>query len=211
VSWKVKEKEHKHLEDNLFIPSLFRLMNNKPFIGLLIPWVLDILVSTIFGSMLPFYLNFVINPQKYCQDNGIDLKDDNCNVNIWLGYTISIFFIACILCMFLWHYFVSIYGKKKCWEAYSLISILTFSMFLMVDSSSMGMILFCSVACALPAGGAYLNDVFCSDIIDYDEFLTGKRNEGIYTVFSSFIPKIVSIFAQSIPLTIMACNILLDI
>jgi Na+/melibiose symporter-like transporter len=180
-------------------------MNNKPFINLLIPWVLDILISTIFGAMLPFYLNFVINPQKYCKENGIDLKEDHCNVNIWLGYTISIFFIACILGMFFWHNMVGIFGKKKCWEAYSLISILTFSIFLMVDSSSMGMILFASIACAIPAGGAYLNDVFCSDIIDYDEFLTGKRNEGIYTVFSSFIPKIVSIFAQSIPLTIMSC------
>jgi Na+/melibiose symporter-like transporter len=59
---------------------------------------------------------------------------------------------------------------------------------------------------AIPAGGAYLNDVFTSDIIDYDEFSTGKRNEGIYIVFSSFTPKIVTIFAQSLPLTLMSCK-----
>jgi Na+/melibiose symporter-like transporter len=182
------------------------MLGNRPFMNLLFPWVLDILISTIFGSMLPFYLNFVINPQKYCHDNGIDMKDDHCNVNIWLGYAISVFFMTCILWMFCWHYLVGIFGKKKCWEAYSLVSILTFSMFIMVDSGSMGMIIFASVACSIPAGGAYLNDVFCSDIIDYDEFLTGKRNEGLYTVFSSFIPKIVSIFAQSIPLTILSCK-----
>ena len=57
---------------------------------------------------------------------------------------------------------------------------------------------------SIPASGAYLNDVFLTDTIDYDEFLTGKRNEGVYMVFSVFIPKIVGIAAQSIPLTIMS-------
>jgi Na+/melibiose symporter-like transporter len=165
------------------------------------------MLSTIFGTMLPFYLNFVINPQKYCLENGIDLNANRCNVNILLGYSISVFFIGCIISMSIWHYFVKIFGKKRCWEAYSLISILTFSLFIMCDSDSIGLILFASVCCSIPAGGAYLNDVFCSDIIDYDEFLTSQRNEGLYTVFSSFIPKIVSIFAQSIPFTIMSCNI----
>ena len=63
-----------------------------------------------------------------------------------------------------------------------------------------------AIFCSLPAGGCYLNDVLLSDIIDYDEFITGKRNEGIYIVFSSFTPKIVGIFAQSLPLTIMTCK-----
>ena len=50
------------------------------------------------------------------------------------------------------------------------------------------LLIFASFLTALPAGGAYINEVILTDIIDYDEFLTGKRNEAIYTVFSSFIP-----------------------
>ena len=106
--------------------------------------------------------------------------------------------------MGLWHFIVKIIGKKRSWELYSLISILTFSLFLMGDETSFSLLLFISIINAIPAGGAYLNEVFLADIIDYDEFITGKRNEGIYTVFSSFIPKIVSIFASSVPLSIMA-------
>jgi Na+/melibiose symporter-like transporter len=106
--------------------------------------------------------------------------------------------------MGLWHFIVKIIGKKRAWELYSLISVLTFSLFLMGDETSFSLMLFISIINAIPAGGAYLNDVFLADIIDYDEFITGHRNEGIYTVFSSFIPKIVSIFASSIPLSIMA-------
>ena len=192
-----------------FIPSIYRLANNKPFLLLLPPWILDLITPTIFASILPFFLNFVINPQKYCKENDIDLDSDVCNVNIWLAYCISVFFIGCIIFTLIWHYFVRIFGKKKCWQTYSLISIVVFSFFLMCDKGSMGMLIFVSSLCSIPAGGAYLNDVFISDIIDYDEFICGQRNEGVFTVFSGFIPKVVSIFAQSIPLTLMTCIIFL--
>ena len=46
--------------------------------------------------------------------------------------------------------------------------------------------------------------VMLNNTIEYDELLSGKRNEGIYMVFCTFIPKIVAIFAQSVPLTIMS-------
>jgi len=126
-----------------------------------------------------------------------------CYANTWLGYGISTFFIFCILSMFLWHVIVKVIGKKKSWALYSLMSIVTFSLFLLCQEGSFNLIIILSILNAIPAGGAYLNDVFVSDIIDYDEFKTGLRNEGLYTVFSTFIPKIVSIFAQSIPLTIL--------
>lgn len=108
-----------------------------------------------------------------------------------------------MLSMLIWHYVVKSIGKKKAWSLYSLISILTFSLFLLCQEGSFTMLILISVLNAIPAGGAYLNDVFVADIIDYDEFITGKRNEGLFTVFSTFIPKIVSIFAQSVPLTIL--------
>ena len=105
--------------------------------------------------------------------------------------------------MFLWHLIVQKIGKKKAWSLYSLLSIVTCSFFMAVGEGSFAMFITLSVLNAFPAGGAYLNDVFLSDIIDYDEFISGQRNEGLYTVFATFIPKIVSIFAQSIPLTIL--------
>ena len=61
-----------------------------------------------------------------------------------------------------------------------------------------------AILTSFPTGGAYLNDVLISDIIEYDEFSTGKRSEGIFTVFSALIPKFVSLFAQAIPLSILS-------
>lgn len=207
----IKEKKFtfKKEDKNYLIPTLFRMMNNKPFIDLLIPWIIDVTVTSIFATMLPFFISYVINPQKYCIMNRIELNSDVCSTTNWLGVTISIFFIFCIGSTLLWHYFLPYLGKKKVWQIYSLMSVITFSLFLICDEGSMFLLVLFSIACAIPAGGSYLNDVFVSDIIDYDEFITGKRNEGLYIVFSSFTPKIVGIFAQSLPLTVMACNIVL--
>jgi Na+/melibiose symporter-like transporter len=66
------------------------------------------------------------------------------------------------------------------------------------------LLIFAAILTSFPAGGSYLNDVVVSDAIEYDEFITGKRTEGIYTVCSAFIPKFVSLFAQAIPLSIMS-------
>ena len=187
-----------------FLPSVNQLINNKPFISIIMPWVCDMSIMTIFSSMLPFYLNSVINPQQYCRENQIPLKNKECKVDYYLGLSISIFFICCIFSCTLWHYLVEKFGKLICWKSYSLISILPFILFLFCDTGTTNLMMVAAVFTSFPTGGAYLNDVLISDIIEYDEFSTGKRAEGIFTVFSSLIPKFVSLFAQAIPLSILS-------
>lgn len=205
LSFVIQEKsESFNPEPMEFIPSLYQLWNNKPFLTLITPWVIDVAIMTIYSSMLPFFLNFIISPQKYCYYNDIPLDKIECSVNYWLGATISIFFVCCIGFCFIWHILVDRFGKRKCWQYYSLLSIIPFSMFLFCGIGSNFVLLIASLLTAFPAGGAYLNDVLVSDTIDYDEFYTGKRSEGIFTVCTSFIPKFVSLFAQAIPMTIMA-------
>ena len=71
--------------------------------------------------MLPFFLNVNINPQKYCRENGISLKDIECSTNYYLGLSISVFFICCIISCNVWHYLVSKFGKIFCWRIFSLL------------------------------------------------------------------------------------------
>jgi len=206
LALKIKEnkKSFNDEEQVYMIPTFFRLLNNKPFMRFLWPWILDVTVTSIFATMLPFFLIYIINPQNYCLKNNIDLTLDQCNANTWLGYGISVFFICCLLSMFGWHYVVRVLGKKKSWELSNLFGMISTALFLICDEGSMNLLMILAVVNAIPAGSVYLNDVILTDLIDYDEFLTGKRNEGIYSVFSIFIPKIVSIFAQSIPLMCLA-------
>lgn len=205
LSLKVREK-HKSFnnEPMRLIPSLYQLINNKPFLSLIIPWIFDVTIMTIFSTMLPFFLNFIINPQKYCIDHNVDLKSLTCSANYWLGTIISVFFICCIIFCYLWHLLVDIFGKKKCWQYLSLLCIIPFGLFIFCEEGSYLLVIICGVLIAFPSAGNYLNDVLVSDTIDYSEFYTGKRNEGIFTVCSAFIPKVVSLFAQAIPLSFMA-------
>ena len=121
-----KLNESFNKENLSFVPSLHQLINNKAFIKLIIPWICDISVITIYSSMLPFFLNAIINPQKYCRVNNIPLKDAQCSTNYYLGLSISIFFICCIISCNIWHYLVSKFGKVFCWRIYSLFTFIAY-------------------------------------------------------------------------------------
>ena len=205
LSVNIQEKQGSFNKEKFsFIPSLNQMINNKPFLSMIIPWMCDMSIMTIFSSMLPFFLNAVINPQQYCRQNKISLKNKECTTDYYLSLSISLFFICCIASCSLWHFLVEKYGKVFCWKMYSLISILPFTLFLFCDIGSTNLLVISAIFTSFPTGGAYLNDVLISDVIEYDEFLTGKRAEGIFTVFSSLIPKFVSLFAQAIPLSILS-------
>ena len=205
LSVNIQEKKGSFNKERFaFLPSLNQIINNKPFMTMIIPWICDMSIMTIFSSMLPFYLNAVINPQQYCRDHKISLKNKECKADYYLGLSISIFFICCIISCTIWHYLVDKYGKLLCWKGYSLISILPFILFLFCDIGTTKLLIIAAIFTSFPTGGAYLNDVLISDIIEYDEFTTGKRAEGIFTVFSALIPKFVSLFAQAIPLSILS-------
>ena len=205
LSVNVQEKKGSFNKEKLsFVPSVHKLMNNKPFVALIIPWICDVSIITIYSSMLPFFLNVIINPQKYCRQNHIPLKDLQCSTNYYLGLSISVFFICCIISCNVWHYLVSRFGKIFCWRIFSLLCLFPFSLYLFCGEGTTYLLMFAAIVTSFPSGGSYLNDVVVSDAIEYDEFATGKRTEGIYTVCSAFIPKFVSLFAQAIPLSLLS-------
>lgn len=204
--YKEKKDTNRTENDKYIIPTYYRLLANKPFLRLVVPWIIDITVVQIFATMLPFFITLVINPYEYCINNNIDTSSIQCSANNWLGISIFCFFISCIATTFFCHLIIKKIGKKKAWQLCSLLAMAAFCLFLLCEQGSLTLLVTFSVLVSIPAGGAYLNDVFISDIIDYDEFITGCRNEGIYMVFSSFIPKIVGILAQSVPLAIMSCK-----
>ena len=205
LSSMIKErKDIKNLKEKSYIiPTLYRIYNNKPFIDMLIPYILDLTITQIFATMLPFFIEYIINPRKNCEIKGIDLSDIQCDSQNWLGITMFLFFITSLFGLFLWHNLVNYIGKKNGWRSYSACCIVVVSLLLFCGSNNGVLLVFIACIIAIPASGGYINDAILCDTIDYDEFMTLKRNEGIYEVFSVFIPKIVGIAAQSIPLAIM--------
>jgi len=95
-------------------------------------------------------------------------------------------------------------GKVNTWLVWSLTMAMTNCLFLMVGK---GMVITLWVVAALnglPLGAKFLADSILSDIIDYDQFLTGQRNEATYFMFKGFLPKIVLIPASAVPISLLA-------
>ena len=95
ISNRIKEKKHENKNENEghFIPTLFRLYNNKPFMYLLLPWIIDITIAQIVTTIFPFFIAYITNPYNHCKKNNISLSDAKCSSTFWLAILISLFFI----------------------------------------------------------------------------------------------------------------------
>lgn len=204
----VKEKKIYQLKergrDSYFVPTLWRMIKNKPFVRLLAPYLLDYSVAQIFATMSPFFITYILQPLAVCIEKGIDINESKCDPNTYLGFTLFFFFLFCLIFLFVWHFLVKWLGKKKCWCMYSFFCVIFFSYLLFIGKGDNSMIVIAGVLIAFPASGSYLNEVMISDCIDYDELITKKRNEGIYVTINIFFPKVVGIIAQGVPLAFLS-------
>ncbi len=55
----------------------------------------------------------------------------------------------------------------------------------------------------LPYGARHLNDAIVADVLDYDEFITGMRNEAFFAMSKSFLPRLASAPAAAIPIALL--------
>merc|ERR1712154_178011 len=85
----------------------------------------------------------------------------------------------------------------------NLLMCLTNFLFIIIDQKQSLLLIIFMCFNGIPIGGQFLIMSIVSDVIDYDEFLNFSRNEGAFTVFSQFVPKLVAIPAQSFPLIVL--------
>lgn len=97
------------------------------------------------------------------------------------------------------------FGKRNIWLVWSAamaIANLLFG-FAAVKSGLVKEAIIMGVIAGAPLGAKFISDALLADIIDYDEFLSGHRNEATYTMFKSFLPKICAIPAAAVPVAIL--------
>lgn len=219
----VKERKFKQLDTEgtppppPLVPSLLATMRNKPFMGLLPAWVCDMTAYTMIGTMLPFFLEYVVVPGSVpeCEDGkraafGMDPvapeneSEDWCDSQIWLALGLVCLIGAQILSMPLWLRLTKCVGKFRTWLLYNLAIALTNGLFVLIGRGDPKFSMVLAVVNGLPAGAIFLTDSVVADVIDYDELLTGQRSEGRFTIFQTFLPKIVSVPAQAVPLALLS-------
>jgi len=186
-------------EDNQsvpLVPSTVRSFSNPGFRVLLLSWFIDSVGWYSLASVLPLYVKYFLEPGKA----GVWWLTDE----IFLGIALSTLFISAILGMPMWKFFAKKFGRYPAWLAYNLWNGISNALYIMVQPGDWEIALIITILNGIPFGGKFLSDSNLSDCIDYDEFRTGDRREAQYTMFASFVPKIVSIPAQAMPLAIIS-------
>ena len=199
-----------------FVTSLYRSLRNPAFRPLIIGWICDFASLAFIATMVPFYVTYYIEVDK--MDNPLcnEPTDENNQCKLrsgqHLGFVMACFFVSQFVAIPLWMYMARHdrksdvwyerlkIGKIQTWLTYNVVNVITNVLFVFIPEQGLWYLYFCMILNGIPTGGLFLASAILSDVIDYDEFLNYKRNEGQFTVFSTFIPKLVAIPCQSFPL-----------
>jgi len=96
------------------------------------------------------------------------------------------------------------FGKRNTWLGFNAMNGFTNALFIFVGEGDIFVCCLITALNGMPLGARFLNDSTLADTIDYDEFMNGERREAQFTMFISFVPKIVSIPTQAIPIAMIA-------
>jgi len=199
-------EEHSSLDDVL--PGFIRMLKNQPFRAMIVPWILDQTIVAMLSALLPFYVQYVISPEDICAASEPPVPETSlqCSSRTLLGIGLVFLLLTAIASMPVWQRIAREFGDYHTWLAFNFLNAATNILFIFGHSSMLMVILTIIFAMlnGLPIGASFLTDNILGLVIDYDELRTGVRSEASFTMFASFIPKLVSVPASAFPLTILA-------
>lgn len=202
------------------IPALISAMQNRPFRQLLICWVCDTISMLMLLCMMIYYVKYVIQPEYmrkgddegYQCNNGIpvtgtDSENWRCNSSTVTGLILSMMMLAAILAAPVWGLVASYIGTVPTWQINSFVNtilICAFAASAIRGRIATAVVMGMCVGAAM--GGRFLYDVIMLYVIDYDQYLTGRRNTGIFTMVKSVLLKVCYFPAVIVPVAILHDN-----
>jgi GPH family glycoside/pentoside/hexuronide:cation symporter len=177
-------------KSNPLVPGIRRALKNRPFAILLASYVVGSITGAIPATMLPFFNAYVIRPHS---------------PELWLSIELLCYFGFGFLSLPLWLAAARRFGKLPAWLA-SFIAGITGggAMFFLGKGDIYPLLVLISWAGCGFGAGLFLTPAMQADVIDYDEFHTGKRREAQYGAFWAILPKFVAIPSAAIPIAILA-------
>ncbi len=176
------------------VTSMNRAFRNDPFARLLFASFLDSVGWFAVAATMPFYLKYVVRPGAYTETSD----------ETWLAIGLTVFFVTAIVATPFWLWCCRKFGKRNTWLAFNAMNGFTNSLFIFVGEGDIYAAIAVTCLNGAPLGARFLNDSTLADTIDYDEFTSGERREAQFTMFISFVPKIVSIPTQALPIALIA-------
>lgn len=172
-------------EKSSFWPSLFRARDNKPFLILLAAFTIASIGSNLPATLILYYVQYVLGAPS---------------AEIFLLE----YFVIGILCLPLWVKLAHVFGKKQAWIGAMIVNT---GAFLGVFFLGRGDVLLYGLLVGLSGVGfgasLALPSAMQADVIDYDELLHSKRQEGQYIGIWSVAKKMSSALGMGLALPLL--------
>ncbi len=172
------------------IPGIRRAMRNRPFRILLIGYIIGMVPSTVPILLMPYFAKYQIG------------ADDS------FRSLVSIFYIsACVVAIPLCILASRRYNKRTVWLVAVAFGMVTSFFMFPLGRGQTTLMLILEIGKGLSTGCiAILLPAMLADVVDYDEFRTGRRREAQFSAFIHLVPKILAIVGATIPLAILGAT-----
>ena len=158
-----ERKEYQGRGERNPITAFSDVLSNKHAVLLLVVFFIENLGFATIGILTPYVAEYVVlRPER-------------------TAIYILTYLVPCILSVPVWISLSKRIGKKKTWLISMVLTGLGFGGMFFLSEGADTLILLLAFVCGVGAGsGAAMAPSIQSDVIDYDEYLTGKRKEGTY-------------------------------
>ena len=158
-----ERKEYQGRGERNPITAFSDVLSNKHAVLLLVVFFIENLGFATIGILTPYVAEYVVlRPER-------------------TAIYILTYLVPCILSVPVWISLSKRIGKKKTWLISMVLTGFGFGGMFFLSAGADTLILLLAFVCGVGAGsGAAMAPSIQSDVIDYDEYLTGKRKEGTY-------------------------------
>jgi GPH family glycoside/pentoside/hexuronide:cation symporter len=165
--------------------DLGAVRRNRPFLILLVSYTIGAVGSNLPATLILYYVEYV-------------LESDRADLFLFM------YFAAGIVMLPLWIRWSRRFGKKKAWLASMAINTAAFSAVYLLEAGDEWRYAVLVVISGMGFGATLaLPSAIQADVIDYDEFLTGRRQEGWYIGIWSVVKKLTAAVGVGAGLTIL--------
>ncbi len=172
------------------VPGVRVALRNRPFLILLITFVVASLPAAIPGLLIPFYTDYVLDPE---------------DTQKTLGLFLTLYFVTSFLCVPLWVGAAKRFGKLPTWLASFGIGISAGLGLFFAGKGDVFFVAVLHVWAGIGFGAGFLLvPAMQADVIDYDELHTGQRREAQFTAFWAMVPKFVAIPGAALPIALLS-------
>jgi len=190
LRWVPERPEFAKSDPNPLVPGVRRALRNRPFRIFFFAGMVSAIPAAIPGILIPYYTTYVLQVADAEQ---------------WLGILLVTYFGTGLIAVPIWMRLAERFSKLWTIVASAIIGTTGGTcLFFLGDGNSMVVLgIFLLIGFASSTGLVILPSMV-ADVIDYDEFLTGKRREAQFGSFWAIVPKFVAIPGASLPLALLA-------